>query len=88
MKVTNQKRSLIVATVAFSLAALSNVAWPQQYIAEELLDEYEKQHSAENSEKKKPAEENDANRSSEKTAYEIDPRLTPEYWGIEEDTIF
>lgn len=87
MKLTKQKRSLVVAFVVFSLAGFSSAAWSQQYIAERLLDKIEKKQKTENTEKNLTAKDSSEDNPSEKTAYKMDPRLTPEYWGIEEDTI-
>lgn len=87
MNINRQVKPLILAILIVPIAAFSNLTLAQQHIAEKLLEESIENHSSNDKGKADSQEARQTDKPSEKIPYKIDPRLTPEYWGIEEDTI-
>lgn len=63
----------------------------QQYIAERMLEEQLRQRSSQSmtsdGERRSMKSGKETNRENKGGPIEIDPRVTPEYWGIKTDTL-
>lgn len=70
-----------------ALALWTSPTIAQQYIMEQLLEEQSREDSPKSEDIRDHSRENESAEPSLHKDLEIDPRLTPEYWGIEEDTI-
>ena len=77
--------SFASVTVFFVLSGYAGGVIAQQYIAEEILEESLKREQQEKAKKTKPVKEIPT--KGEKDSMILDPRVTPEYWGIKAATI-
>lgn len=88
MRSSIKSKILVVAALLVPLMLSSNPAFAQQYIAERMLEDNAKDHESNSwGQADCIKEKSNTTRDAKDSGFKLDPRLTPEYWGIEEDTI-
>lgn len=82
----NRKTASLGSLTAFLvLLGYGSGVCAQQYIAEQILEESLKRQQEEKAKKPQPVKEIPT--KGEKDSMMLDPRVTPEYWGIKAATI-